>query len=89
MDETLAELNGSAVIDYHGKVVEIICRRNKGYHAFSVLRGTTSLDYSFTLLLLEISLVLIFSHIMRFLLKPLKQPKVISDVLVSFFFLFF
>ncbi|XP_057548928.1 cation/H(+) antiporter 24-like [Amaranthus tricolor] len=83
MDETLAELNGSAVIDYHGKVVEIICRRNKGYHAFSVLRGTTSLDYSFTLLLLEISLVLIFSHIMRFLLKPLKQPKVISDVLAG------
>uniref|UniRef100_A0A803KS67 Cation/H+ exchanger transmembrane domain-containing protein n=1 Tax=Chenopodium quinoa TaxID=63459 RepID=A0A803KS67_CHEQI len=83
MDQTLSELNGSAVIDYHGRVVEIICRRNHGNHAFSIFQGANPLDFSFTTLLLEMSLVLILSQTMRFLLKPLKQPKVISDILAG------
>lgn len=89
MDQALSELNGSAVIDYHGRVVEIICRRNRGTHAFSIFQGTSPLDFSFTTLLLEMSIVLIFSQIMRFALKPLKQPKVICDIIVSLFSILF
>lgn len=88
MDQTLAELNGSAVIDYHGRAIEIVCRRNRGSHAFSIFQGASPLDFSFTILLLEMSLVLILSQIMRFILKPLKQPRVVCDVLVSLFSIF-
>ena len=61
----------------------INCRRTRINRPFSILEGSSAVDFSFSLLLLEVSLILVLSHILRFLLKPLRQPKVVSDVLVS------
>ncbi|XP_021721075.1 cation/H(+) antiporter 24-like [Chenopodium quinoa] len=83
MEQDLWKQNASAMVDYHGQVFEIICQRSHGSHAFSIFQGANPLELSFTVLLLDMSIVLILSNIMRFLLKPLKQPKVISDVLAG------
>ncbi|KAL9238913.1 hypothetical protein vseg_013281 [Gypsophila vaccaria] len=83
MDLILEKLNGSTLIEYNGKVVPILCQKKPNNHPFSILEGTGPLDFSFTNLLLEISLILIFSHVIEFVLKPLRQPKVISDVLAG------
>ncbi|KAK9756760.1 hypothetical protein RND81_01G119300 [Saponaria officinalis] len=83
MDLILEKLNGSTLIEYNGHAVPILCQQKPKNHPFSILDGSGPLDFSFTYLLLEISLVLIFSHFIEFLLKPLRQPKVISDVLAG------
>ncbi|XP_021716618.1 cation/H(+) antiporter 24-like [Chenopodium quinoa] len=83
MEQDLWKQNASAMIDYHGQVFEIICQRSHGSHAFSIFQGANPLELSFTVLLLDMAIVLVLSNIMRFLLKPLKQPKVISDVLAG------
>ncbi|GAB2286074.1 hypothetical protein Dimus_020498 [Dionaea muscipula] len=68
---------------YHGKIVEAVCRRSILNRPFQVFRGATPLDFSFTYVLLEVSLVLVLSHSLRFLLKPLRQPKFIPDVIAG------
>lgn len=50
--------------------------------SFGVFYGENPLHSSFPLLLLEVSLVILISRLVRFLLKPLKQPRVVSDVIV-------
>jgi len=42
------------------------------------------LDYALPLLILQICLVVIFTRFLAFLLKPLRQPRVIAEVIVSF-----
>ncbi|XP_074298329.1 cation/H(+) antiporter 24-like [Silene latifolia] len=60
-----------------------MCERKGDTHPFSIINGDAPLEFSFTAFLLEMSLILILIHIMRFLLKPLRQPAVISDVLAG------
>ncbi|XP_021719486.1 cation/H(+) antiporter 25-like [Chenopodium quinoa] len=81
MDPNLV-INGSNVMYHHNEVVEIYCQRNVGSSAFSIFHGNHK-EFSFTNVLLEMSMVLIISHILRVLLKPLKQPKVICDILAG------
>jgi len=42
------------------------------------------LDYALPLLILQICLVVVFTRILAFLLRPLRQPRVIAEVIVSF-----
>ncbi|KAK4407715.1 Cation/H(+) antiporter 24 [Sesamum angolense] len=53
----------------------VICRGIANDHAFGIFYGQNPLKYSFPLLLLELSSIIIISHVVRFLLKPLRQPK--------------
>lgn len=53
--------------------------------SFGVFYGENPLKAPFPLLLLEMSLVIVISRLVRLLLKPLKQPRVVSDVIVSLF----
>ncbi|KAG6680954.1 cation/H(+) antiporter 24-like [Carya illinoinensis] len=59
----------------------MICRRTYKAHPFGVFYGANPLDYSFTLVLLEIVCVILLSRLVRFLLKPLKQPRIVSDMI--------
>ncbi|KAK4412516.1 Cation/H(+) antiporter 24 [Sesamum alatum] len=59
----------------------IICRAITNDHAFGIFYGQNPLKYSFPLLLLELSSIIIISRVVRFLLKPLRQPKVISEII--------
>jgi hypothetical protein len=66
--------------------VPMICRKIQKAHSFGIFYGANPLDYTFTLVLLEIIFVLLTSRVIRFLLKPLKQPRIVSDIIVSFLF---
>lgn len=68
--------------------IPMICRQVHKAHPFGIFYGANPLDYSFTLVLLEIIVVLVTSRIIRLLLKPLKQPRVVSDIIVSVFLFF-
>lgn len=82
MDYNSFELNESI-----GTKVGDICRQRRKDPPFLIFEGGSNPhDFSFTILLLEMSIVLILSHLLHFLLKPLKQPKVISGILVSLLF---
>ncbi|KAJ6355774.1 hypothetical protein OIU78_003993 [Salix suchowensis] len=43
------------------------------------------LDFALPLLILQICLVVAFTRALAFLLKPLRQPRVIAEIIVSFY----
>lgn len=49
-----------------------------------VWQGEPTLHYAFPLLIIQTTLVVFLSRLLAFLLKPLRQPKVIAEILVSF-----
>ncbi|CAK9174219.1 unnamed protein product [Ilex paraguariensis] len=61
--------------------VPVICGRTHRSHPFGIFYGDNPLDYSFPLVLLEISTVVMITRIVRHLLKPLKQPRVVSEII--------
>lgn len=44
------------------------------------------LDYALPLLILQICLVVAFTRFLAFLFRPLRQPRVIAEIIVSFSF---
>ncbi|MCD7457527.1 hypothetical protein HAX54_035339 [Datura stramonium] len=59
----------------------VICRSIHPPHTFGIFYGENPLQFSFPLVLLEISTIITITHIIRYLLKPLRQPRVISEIL--------
>ncbi|KAL3850564.1 hypothetical protein ACJIZ3_012446 [Penstemon smallii] len=59
----------------------VICRTKDKNHPFGIFYGQNPLYYAFPLLLIEVSSFLIISRFVHFLLKPLRQPKVVSGIL--------
>lgn len=45
-------------------------------------QGDNPLNYAFPLLIIQTTLVLFVTRFLAFLLKPLRQPKVIAEILV-------
>ena len=61
----------------------VSCRTTVNKHrSIGIFYGENPLQTPFSLLLLEMSLVILLSRLVRFLLKPLRQPRVVSDVIV-------
>lgn len=48
-----------------------------------------SSKFCFPIFLLEVSVVVIITRLVRYCLKPLKQPRIISEILVSFFIFYY
>lgn len=67
---------------------KVICRAYQDSHSPGIFYGKDPLQFSFPLLLLEVSMVIVITRIVRFALKPLKQPRIVSEIIVSFFFFF-
>ncbi|CAN6559274.1 unnamed protein product [Malus baccata var. baccata] len=63
----------------------ISCGKAREAGAFNLLYGENPLKNSFTLLLLEFALVIILTRILRVLLKPFKQPRIVSEVIGGIF----
>ncbi|XP_057789778.1 cation/H(+) antiporter 24-like [Salvia miltiorrhiza] len=59
----------------------VTCRVSHTDHPFGVFYGQNPLDFSFPLFLLQISTLILITRLLRFLLKPLRQPNVISEIL--------
>ncbi|KAA8549463.1 hypothetical protein F0562_001147 [Nyssa sinensis] len=59
----------------------IICGRTQHSYPFGIFYGENPLNFSFSLMLLEVSIVILITHVVRFLLKPLKQPRIVSEVI--------
>jgi hypothetical protein len=47
-------------------------------------QGDNPLDHAFPLLIVQTTLILVVSRLLAFLLKPLRQPKVIAEIAVSY-----
>lgn len=50
-----------------------------------VWQGDSPLDFAFPLLILQTILILVVSRFLALLLKPLRQPKVIAEIVVRLF----
>lgn len=48
-----------------------------------VFQGDSPLDYALPLIILQICLVLVFTRFLAYLLKPLRQPRVVAEIVVS------
>lgn len=64
----------------------IVCQAPRNFHPFGLFSGHNPLAHTFSLLLFHLILVTTITRIFRFLLKPLKQPIIISQIIVSFFY---
>nr|XP_004296048.2 PREDICTED: cation/H(+) antiporter 24 [Fragaria vesca subsp. vesca] len=63
----------------------IKCRPAAGSHPLALYVGESPLKTPFTLVLLEILLVIVATRIVRFLLKPLRQPRIVSEIIGGIF----
>jgi hypothetical protein len=52
-----------------------------------VWQGDNPVHFALPLLSLQIALVLIITRLLAFLFKPMRQPRVIAEIVVSLFFL--
>ncbi|KAG6418076.1 hypothetical protein SASPL_120275 [Salvia splendens] len=59
----------------------VVCRESHSYHTYGIFYGQNPLDFSFPLFLLQISTLILITRLVRFLLKPLRQPNVVSEIL--------
>ena len=50
-----------------------------------VFQGNNPLHYALPLVILQICLVLVLTRVLAYFLKPLRQPRVIAEIIVSFF----
>ncbi|XP_027111945.1 cation/H(+) antiporter 24-like [Coffea arabica] len=65
------------------KEAQPICRHIRGSHSFGVFYGENPLQYSVPIMLLEVSMLMVITRILRFILKPLRQPRVVSEILAG------
>lgn len=47
-------------------------------------QNESPLDFALPLIILQIVLVVVFTRLLAYFLKPLKQPRVIAEIIVSF-----
>lgn len=48
-----------------------------------VFQGDSPLDYALPLAILQICLVVLLTRLLAFVLRPLRQPRVIAEIVVS------
>lgn len=61
----------------------IKCIKTTSDDLFGVSFDDTAKNNLFSHVLLEVSFVIVVTRIIRFLLKPLRQPRIVSEILVS------
>lgn len=54
-----------------------------------VFQGDNPLDFALPLAILQICLVLVVTRVLAYMLKPLRQPRVIAEIIVGCFILFY
>ena len=61
------------------------CRAPAKATSNGVFQGDNPIDFALPLLMVQICLVLVVTRTLAFLLKPLRQPRVIAEIAVSSF----
>lgn len=61
----------------------IVCYAPTMITTHGIWQGDNPLDYSLPLFILQLTLVVVTTRILVFILKPFRQPRVISEILVS------
>lgn len=51
-----------------------------------VFQGDNPIDFALPLAVLQIVIVIVLTRLLAYILRPLRQPRVIAEVIVSFFF---
>ena len=64
----------------------IVCYAPTMITTNGVWQGDNPLDYSLPLFILQLTIVVIVTRVLVYLLKPLRQPRVIAEILVSILF---
>lgn len=62
----------------------IVCYAPTMITTNGIWQGENPLDYSLPLFILQLTLVVVMTRILVFILKPFRQPRVIAEILVSF-----
>jgi hypothetical protein len=62
-----------------------ICRRTHPSHCLGIFHGENPLNCSFNIILFDLVLMILITTVLRLLLKPLKQPRIVSEIIVSNF----
>lgn len=65
----------------------ILCHSIKDSHSAGIFYGDTPLRHPFSLIMFNLVFITIITRIIQILLKPLKQPLIISQIIVSFLLL--
>lgn len=60
----------------------IVCYSPTMITTNGIWQGDNPLDYSLPLFILQLTLVVVTTRLLVFILKPLRQPRVISEILV-------
>lgn len=54
-----------------------------------VFQGDNPIDFALPLAILQIVIVIVLTRVLAYILRPLRQPRVIAEVIVSFFLFIF
>lgn len=61
----------------------IVCYAPNMITTNGIWQGDNPLDYSLPLFILQLTLVVVTTRVLVFVLKPFRQPRVISEIIVS------
>jgi hypothetical protein len=76
------------MVEFKNKTLdEMVCYSPTMITTNGIWQGDNPLDYALPLFILQVILVVIATRIFVFILKPIRQPRVIAEILVSFFYL--
>ncbi|XVF46176.1 hypothetical protein PTKIN_Ptkin03bG0006000 [Pterospermum kingtungense] len=59
----------------------LVCVRAQESHSFGIFYGQNPLMFSFNVILVDLILIILITRIVRLLLKPLIQPRIVSDLI--------
>lgn len=54
-----------------------------------IFQGDNPLDCALPLAIVQICLVLVLTRVLAYILRPLRQPRVIAEIIVSYFLPFY
>ncbi|EEF46024.1 monovalent cation:proton antiporter, putative [Ricinus communis] len=77
------EVKSDSTVEFNRIATQVveICEKIHAPHPLGIFYGENPLEYSFSLVLFELILIIVLSRIVRLLLKPLKQPRIVSDII--------
>lgn len=61
------------------------CPKPMAATSTGVFQGENPLDFALPLVIVQIILVIVLTRTLAFLLRPLRQPRVIAEIIVSIF----
>lgn len=60
----------------------VVCRHVHSKQPFGMFRGENAMNYAFSTFLIEAILIIFFIKITCFLLRPLRQPRIVCEIIV-------